>query len=248
MNGFNGKMGKAVCNIVKESSDCEIVAGIDVFPPQTGKPFPTYTDINDCDMGADVIIDFSISHAVPAVIHFAVKNNIPLVLCTTGLSPETLELVEQASKKVAILRSANMSLGINLIADLLCKIVTKLSDSNFDIEIVERHHNQKLDAPSGTALLLADVINECASGKFEYIYDRTKKREKRSANEIGIHAVRGGSIVGDHTIVFAGHDETIEISHSATSKEVFAVGAVKAARFLCGKSAGLYSMKDVMEQ
>ncbi|MDR2903753.1 MAG: 4-hydroxy-tetrahydrodipicolinate reductase [Clostridiales bacterium] len=233
--------------MVKSSTDCEIVAGIDLFPAEPGVPFPTYTNLNDCDMAADVIIDFSIAHAVPAVLDYAIKTGIPLVLCTTGLSDETLKLVEAASQKVAILRSANMSVGINLIASLMEKVVAALSDSNFDIEIIEKHHNQKIDAPSGTALLLADAINAAADGQYDYTYDRSKKREKRSEKELGIHAIRGGSIVGEHTIIFAGKDETIEITHSATSKEVFAVGAVKAARFLAGKQPKLYDMNDVMQ-
>lgn len=247
MHGYNGKMGKAIRGIVLNSNDCEIVAGVDLFPAHAGIPFPTYTNINDCDMPADVIIDFSIAHAVPAVLDYAVKVGIPLVVCTTGLSDETLQLINTTSKKVAVLKSANMSVGINLIASLLEKITSALGDSNFDIEIIEKHHNQKIDAPSGTALLLADAINKAQSNQFEYIYDRTQKRERRVANEIGIHAIRGGTIVGEHSIIFAGKDETIEITHSAASKEIFAVGAIKAAKFLAGKPAGLYNMGDVMK-
>ena len=247
VHGYNGKMGRAICDITGKKSDCEVVAGIDVFPSASGIPFPTFTNINDCDMRADVIIDFSVAHAVPAIIDYAVRNKTPLVLCTTGLSDQTLELIETSSKEVAILHSANMSVGINLIANLLSKVVSVLDDSNFDIEIVEKHHNQKIDAPSGTALLLADAIKKASANNYDYIYDRSKTREKRSANEIGIHAVRGGTIVGEHSIIFAGKDEVIEISHSAASKEIFAVGAIKAAKYLAGKPAGLYSMNDVMQ-
>ena len=246
LNGYGGKMGRAICNLAHESNDCEIVAGIDVFMNQQGVDFPTYSHIGDCDMSGDVIIDFSIAHAVPDVLHYAVKTQTPLVLCTTGLSADTLALVEESAKQVAILRSDNMTVGINLIASLLGKVVETLSDSQFDIEIIEKHHNQKLDAPSGTALLLADVIEKALKEPYKEVYDRSQKREKRSKNEIGIHAVRGGTIVGEHTVLFAGKDETIEITHSATSKEVFAVGAFKAAKFLAGKPPGLYNMSHVM--
>lgn len=243
-------MGRVVCDLVQSSSDCEIVAGVDIFPSQSARYFPTYTDINDCDKVADVIIDFSVAHAVSNVIRYAVRTKIPLVLCTTGLTPDTLNLVNDASRETAILRSANMSVGINLLAELIDKIVSVLGDSNFDIEIIEKHHNQKIDAPSGTAILLADAVKNCSArnntDKYEYVYDRSKKRERRGTGEIGIHAIRGGTIVGEHTVIFAGRDEVIEITHKAASKEIFAVGALKAARFLSGKPAGLYSMNDAV--
>lgn len=244
MNGCNGHMGKTVCNLVSKESGCEIVAGIDIV--ESNATFPVYTNVNDCDMPADVIIDFSTANAVPAILDYAVSKKIPIVICTTGLSEETLKMVEEASKIIPVFRSANMSVGINLIASLLKKAVKMLDDANFDIEIVEKHHNQKIDAPSGTALLLADSMNETMENKYEYIYDRSSVRKKRDKKELGIHAVRGGTIVGEHSVIFAGKDEVIEFKHSAMSKEIFAVGAVKAAKFIAGKPSGKYDMQDVM--
>ena len=246
MHGYNGKMGKIICDLVEKEQDCEIVAGIDIV--ESNETFPVYTDLNDCDMPADVIIDFSTASAVPAILDFAVSKKIPIVICTTGLSEETLKLIDDASNKIPVFRSANMSLGINLIATLLKKAVKLLDDANFDIEIIEKHHNQKIDAPSGTALLLADAINETMNNKYNYVYDRSSVRQKRDKKELGIHAVRGGTIVGEHSVMFAGKDEVIEFNHSATSKEVFAVGAIKAAKFMKGKSNGKYDMQDVMAQ
>ena len=244
MNGCNGHMGKTICNIVAQKNDCEIVAGIDIV--ESNATFPMYTNINDCDMPADVIIDFSTANAVPIVLDYAVSKKLPIVICTTGLSDETLKKIDLVSKEIPVFRSANMSLVINLIASLLKKAVKMLDDSNFDIEIIEKHHNQKIDAPSGTALLLADAMNETMNNKYEYIYDRSSIRKKRDKKELGIHAVRGGTIVGEHSVIFAGKDEVIEFKHSANSKEIFAVGAVKAAQFIVGKSYGKYDMQDVM--
>lgn len=246
MNGYNGKMGRAICNIVANDPECEIVAGIDITT--SNAVFPTYIDINECDMPADAIIDFSTAKAVPEVLKYAVSKKLPIIICTTGLSEETLQQIEEASKVIPVFKSANMSLGINLIANLLKKAVGILDDNGFDVEIVERHHNQKLDAPSGTALLLADAMNEEMNNKYEYVYDRSQRREKRDRKEMGISAVRGGTIVGDHSVIFAGKDEVIEFNHSAYSKEVFAVGAVKAAKFIAGKPAGKYDMQDIMKE
>jgi 4-hydroxy-tetrahydrodipicolinate reductase len=246
MNGCNGHMGKVICNIVKNDSDAQIVAGVDVVA--SNAPFPTFVDINDCDMPADVIIDFSTASAVPNVINYAVKKNIPVVVCTTGLSDETIKLMAEAAKKIPVFRSANMSVGINLLASILKKYSSVLYDAGFDVEIVERHHNQKIDAPSGTALLLGDAVNESCNNQLEYVYDRSQVREKRTRNQLGYSAVRGGTIVGDHEVIFAGKDEVIEFTHSAYSKEVFAVGAVKAAKFVVGKAAGKYDMQDVMSE
>lgn len=246
MNGYNGKMGRVICDIVNNDPECEIVAGIDVTT--SNAVFPTYIDINECDMPADAIIDFSTASAVPAVIRYGVEKKIPVVICTTGLSDETIAQMEEASKVIPVFKSANMSLGINLIANLLKKAVGILYDADFDIEIVEKHHNQKIDAPSGTALLLADAVNGVMKKKFEYVFDRSGRREKRGKKEIGISAVRGGTIVGEHSVIFAGKDEVIEIKHSAYSKEVFAVGAVKAAKFVSGKEPGKYDMQDIMDE
>lgn len=246
MNGYNGNMGRVICGLVSAEKDCEIVAGVDVTI--TNAIFPTYLDINDCDMPADVIVDFSTAAAVDGVIKYALRRRLPIVICTTGLSDETLKLIDKAAEEIPVFRSANMSIGINLIANLIRKAAGILSEANFDIEIVERHHNQKLDAPSGTAMLLADAINEEMDGKYEYIFDRSARREKRHKRELGISAIRGGSIVGEHSVIFAGKDEVIEFQHSAGSKEIFAVGAVKAAKFIAAKSAGKYSMQDIMDE
>ncbi len=246
MHGCNGKMGKVICDLVKNDVETEMVAGIDIV--SCNATFPTFTDINSCDMPADVIIDFSTASAVPAVIKYAVNKKMPVVICTTGLSCETLEMIDEAAKVIPVFKSANMSLGINLIANIMKKYASVLCDAGFDVEIVERHHNQKIDAPSGTALLLADCVNESVGNQFEYVYDRSQVRQKRGSKELGLHAVRGGTIVGDHEIIFAGKDEVVEFSHSAHSKDVFAVGAVKAAKFLAGKPAGKYDMQNVMDE
>ncbi len=246
MNGCNGHMGKVICDIAKNDSDAQIVAGVDVVA--SNAPFPTFIDINDCDMPADVIIDFSTAAAVPNVINYAVSKKIPVVICTTGLADETIKLMNEAAQVIPVFRSANMSLGINLLAAILKKYSSVLYGAGFDVEIVERHHNQKIDAPSGTALLLGDAVNESCDNQLEYIYDRSQVREKRSRNQLGYSAVRGGTIVGEHEVIFAGKDEVIEFTHSAYSKEVFAVGAVKAAKFIVGKAAGKYDMQDVMSE
>ena len=238
-------MGKNIANLIKEDEDVTLVAGIDAF--DEGKnPFPVFTDINECDVAADVIIDFSAAPAIDGLLDYCVAKQIPCVLCTTGLSKEQLDKVEEASKKVAILRSANMSLGINMLLKILKEATEILAPAGFDIEIVEKHHNQKVDAPSGTALALGDAINEVLDNEYEYVYDRSNRREKRPKKEIGFSAVRGGTIVGDHDVIFAGADEVITFSHSAYSKAVFGKGAIQAAKFLKGKPAGLYNMSDVI--
>lgn len=245
MHGSSGKMGHVVCSIVKDDPNCEIVAGID--PSGNSLDFPVFKTVAECNVPADVIIDFSTAVAIPALLEYSKAKQIPVVLCTTGFSDELNEQVKDTSNKVALLKSANMSVGVNLIFSLVQKAALALIDSGFDIEIVEKHHNQKIDAPSGTALAIADAINEVLDDKFDYIYDRSQTREKRTKNEIGIHAVRGGNIVGEHEVIFAGKDEIIEVNHRAMSKEIFAVGAVKAAKYLAGKPAGFYTMKDVMK-
>lgn len=244
MHGCGGKMGQVVAEIAANDAACQIVAGIDPRVPEAD--FPVFPTPADCNIEADVIIDFSTAVAVPAVLQFAKAKKIPIVACTTALSDETMELLKETSKSVAVLKSANMSIGINLLMELVQKAAKALYDANFDIEIVEKHHNQKIDAPSGTAMALADAINEAMEQQFHYVYDRSQINEKRDRNEIGVHAVRGGNIVGDHDVIFAGRDEVIELTHKATSREVFAVGAVKAAKFLASQGPGLYSMKDVL--
>jgi 4-hydroxy-tetrahydrodipicolinate reductase len=238
-------MGQMITGIVANDPDVDIVAGIDVSD-HIQNNYPVYKSISECDAQADVIIDFANASAVDVLLEYAAGRQIPVVLCTTGLSEAQLEHMKQASTKVAILKSANMSLGINTIMKLLKEITPLFAESGFDIEIVEKHHNQKLDAPSGTALALADSVNEALDNEYEYVYDRSNRREKRPKKEIGISAVRGGSIVGDHDVIFAGMDEVVTISHTAYSRAVFGKGAVAAAKFLAGKGPGMYDMSDVI--
>ena len=246
MHGCNGKMGQVITNLIAADSEVELVAGVDAFD-DGHNTYPVFRNIKDCDVEAECIIDFSAAVAVDALLDYCVEKQIPCVLCTTGLSQEQLEKVKAASEKVAILKSANMSLGINLLLKLLKKATDVLAPAGFDIEIVEKHHNLKVDAPSGTALALADSINEELSNEYEYVYDRSGRREKRPVKEIGISTVRGGTIVGDHDVIFAGADEVVTFSHTAYSKGVFGKGAVQAAKFLAGKPAGMYDMSNVIE-
>ena len=246
MHGCNGKMGQVITGIIAEDPDVEIVAGVDACD-NIKNTYPVFPDIKDCDVKADAVIDFCAAAAVDGLLEYCVEKQVPCVLCTTGLSDEQLAAVEEAAKKVAILKSANMSLGINMLMKLLKEATNILAPAGFDIEIVETHHNQKVDAPSGTALALADSINEELNNEYDYVYDRSQVREKRSKKEIGISAVRGGTIVGDHDVIFAGMDEVITFSHRAYSKSVFAKGAVQAAKFLAGKPAGKYDMSDVIQ-
>ena len=245
MHGCNGKMGQVITNLVKTDDNIEIVAGIDPFD-DGHNAYPVFYSIEKCDVEADVIIDFASAKAVDALLDYAVSKNVPVVLCTTGLSSEQLDKVEEVAGKVAVLKSANMSLGINTLFKVLKNVAPVLSAAGFDIEIVEKHHRLKVDAPSGTALALADSINEAMDNKFEYKFDRSQVREKRTDNEIGISAVRGGTIVGEHEVIFAGEDEVIEFKHTAYSKAVFAKGAIEAAKYLAGKPAGRYTMKEVI--
>lgn len=245
MHGCNGHMGQVITDICKNDTGCEIVAGIDVVDNRQNG-YPVFTDIFTCTVEADVIIDFAAAAAVDKLLDYSAQRQIPVVLCTTGLSPEQLNKVADTASKVAILKSANMSLGINTIMKLLKDAANVFAPAGYDIEIVEKHHNQKVDAPSGTALALADSINEARNNEYEYVYDRSQIRKKRDKKELGISAVRGGTIVGEHEVIFAGVDEVIEIKHTAYSKSVFAKGAVEAAKFLAGKPAGMYDMSDVI--
>ena len=242
--GCNGKMGGVITDIVSKRDDCKIVAGVDYYDAQN-KPYPVYKNLEICKEKPDVIIDFSGTQELEKRLDYAIENNVPVIIGTTGFSQESKLKIEEASKKVGVFFTYNMSLGVNLLAELAKKAVNVLG-SDFDIEIIEKHHNQKIDAPSGTALMLADAICEECDSPVKYEYDRHSKREKRTKNEIGIHAVRGGTIVGEHEIIFAGRDEIITLSHSARSKEIFAVGAVNAAVYMCGKSAGMYDMKQLI--
>ncbi len=245
MHGCNGRMGRVIGDMVANDPDAEIVAGVDIAMNDS-LGFNVYTDIDKCDADIDVIIDFSSVKAIDSLLSYAVERKIPVVLCTTGLTTEQLDNVREASKTIPILKSANMSLGINTIMNLLKTAANVFCPAGFDVEIVEAHHNQKLDAPSGTALALADSINEARSGEFEYVFDRSEKRQKRDKKELGISAVRAGNIPGTHTVMFAGPDELIEIRHTAYSRNIFANGAINAAKFLAGKNPGMYDMSDVI--
>ena len=245
MHGCNGHMGQVISGIVEKDPDAEIVAGIDIAD-QGKNSYPVFTDIDACQVEADAIIDFSSAKATDKLLEYSAARQIPVVLCSTGLSQEQLAKVEETSRKVAVLKSANMSLGINTLLKLVQDAAKVLAAAGFDMEIVEKHHRLKLDAPSGTALALADSINEAKDNQYHYVYDRSQKREKRDDKEIGISAVRGGTIVGEHEIIFAGQDEVIEFKHTAYSKAIFGKGAVEAAKFLAGKPAGRYDMSDVI--
>ena len=246
MYGCNGYMGHVICDLIKNMDDVEVAAGIDVVSNDS-YDFPVFTDPSECNVEADAIIDFSAAAAVKKALDFSVEKQIPLVECTTGLSEEMLDYLKECSKKVAILRSANMSLGVNTLLKMVKTAAQILGEAGFDIEIVEKHHRRKLDAPSGTALALADSMNEACDGKYTYVYDRSERREQRPENEIGISAVRGGTIVGEHEIIFAGTDEVIELKHTAYSRAIFGKGAIEAAKYLSEKPAGLYDMSDVIE-
>lgn len=246
LSGCNGKMGRVISSIAAHSPDCEIVCGIDMNTAVTNT-YPVYSHIGAFQGHADVLIDFSHPSMLESLLEYACKTGTPAVIATTGLTAAQIEALHQASKQVAIFFSANMSLGVNLLMDLVTR-AAKILEENFDIEIIEKHHNQKIDAPSGTALAIADAISGALSAPPEYVYDRHSVRKKRGKQEIGMHAVRGGTIVGEHTVLFAGQDECIEIKHQAASKEVFAVGAVRAAKFLCQKQPGMYNMQDLVNE
>lgn len=244
LSGANGKMGQAVTRAVENYNDIFISAGYDINTNQHST-YPVYDNLDDLKEPVDVIIDFSHPATLDGILDYAVKNSIPAVICTTGLSKDQLSRIEYESKNIPLFFSANMSIGVNLLIDLVSR-ASKILEDNFDIEIIEKHHNQKIDAPSGTALAIANAISDSVSYNTEYTYDRHSVRQKRDKREIGIHAVRGGTIVGEHTVLFAGTDEFIELKHTATSKEVFAVGAVRAAAFLINQKTGLYAMKDLI--
>ena len=245
MHGCNGKMGQAISGLLAEDKDARLVAGVDLRD-DGHNPYPVFNKISECDVRADCLIDFSIASAVDSVLEYCVEKKLPCVLCTTGLSEEQKKKVEEASQSTAILHSANMLLGVNLLFKLLKNAATILAPAGYDIEIVEKHHRLKLDAPSGTALALGDSINEALTDEYEYVFDRSARRQKRPDKEIGFSAVRGGSIVGEHDVIFAGTDEVVTFSHSAYSKAIFAKGAIAAAKFLKDKPAGLYDMSHVI--
>lgn len=245
MHGCNGVMGQVISKIIEETEGAVMACGVDRVD-DGHNDYPVFTDINACDVEVDAIIDFSAAPAVDGLLDFAVERQIPVVLCTTGLSDEQLEKVHEASKKTAVLRSANMSLGVNTLFKVLKSMTKLLADAGFDIDIVEKHHRRKLDAPSGTAIALAEAVNEPLNNEYEFVYDRSQRREQRPKKEIGISAVRGGTIVGEHEIIFAGQDEVIELKHTAYSRAIFGKGAVSATLYLAGKEAGMYDMSDVI--
>ena len=245
MHGCNGKMGRVITGLIRDDDAIEIVAGIDTYTG-TANDYPVFESIEACDVEADVVIDFSSPKALDGILAYCTEKKVAAIFCTTGYTPEQLEQIKAASEKTAVMKSANMSLGINMLLKLVKDAAKLLAPAGFDMEIVEKHHNLKVDAPSGTALALADSLNEALGQKYDYKYDRSKDRKKREKYEIGISAVRGGNIVGEHEVIFAGLDEVIEFRHTAYSKGVFAKGAVQAAKYMAGKPAGFYDMGDVV--
>ncbi|MCI5848963.1 MAG: 4-hydroxy-tetrahydrodipicolinate reductase [Lachnospiraceae bacterium] len=245
MHGCNGRMGQVITGLVKEDENATITAGVDVYDG-IKNDYPVFSKLQDVNVDFDVIIDFSTASVIDGLLDYCEAVKKPVVLCTTGLSEEQIKKAKKVSETVAVLRSANMSIGVNVIMKLLREAVAKLAPEGFDVEIVEKHHNQKLDAPSGTAIALADVMNDEMGGCYEYIYDRSQVRKKRDKKELGISAVRGGNIVGEHDVIFAGTDEVITISHSAHSKAIFAKGSIAAAKYIFDKKPGMYDMSDVM--
>jgi 4-hydroxy-tetrahydrodipicolinate reductase len=243
MHGCNGAMGQVISKIIDESDSAVMAAGVD-FKDDGHNPYPVFKNLDDCNVDVDVIIDFSSSKATDRLLNYVTEKQIPLVLCTTGLSEEQIQKVQETSKKTAVLRSANMSLGVNVLLKLVNTAAKVLAEADFDIDIVEKHHKLKVDAPSGTALALADAVNEALHNEYEYVYDRSQRRIQRPKKEIGISA--GGTIVGQHDVIFAGQDEVIEFHHTAYSKAIFGKGAVSAAIYLAGKPAGMYDMSDVI--
>lgn len=244
ISGALGRMGKKVYEACKSVEDVKPICGVDRFEDFSNQNFPIYSSFDQVKENVDVIIDFSAPATLPYILEFCKKFGSPAVLCATGYSPEDVDKVKATSKEVALFRSANMSLGVNILIDLVKKASAALGQ-NFDIEVIEKHHNQKVDAPSGTALMLADAVKEVLPEKY-YVYGREGIVGKRDKNEIGIHAIRGGNIVGEHDVIFAGENETVTLSHHAQDRGVFANGAIKAAQFLIGKKPGLYDMTDVI--
>lgn len=247
INGVNGHMGHVLVAMSEKDPELTVAAGVDPYGTNDYS-FPVFESLQACDVSADVVVDFSSPKAVDSILQECENRSLPIVLCTTGLSDEQLSHVKRASKSIAILRSANMSLGINTLINVLKSFSSVFTDAGYDVEIVEAHHNQKVDAPSGTALALADAVKEGADEDFEYIYERQSRRQKRDVKELGISSIRGGNVAGTHEVMFLGEDEQIVFRHEATSKNVFAKGALEAAKFLKGKPAGMYDMQDVIKE
>ncbi len=247
MNGCNGKMGQTLSDLIEELDYIRIIAGVDRNPKKFKNSYPVYPSFENIKEEVDVTIDFSHPSALQDLLNFCVNKKTALVVATTGLSPLDNEILKQASENIPIFVSANMSIGINLIMNLVSE-TAKTLHSNFDIEIIEKHHNEKKDAPSGTALMLADEINNALNDTMNYVYDRSIHTEKRNKNDIGIHSLRGGSIPGEHSIIFAGLDEIIEIKHTALSRIIFAKGALEAVKFIYNKEKGLFTMKNLLKE
>lgn len=243
--GCNGTMGHVLTDLIAEDTEMNVVAGID-NSEESPHHYPVFTDFNKCSVDVDVVIDFSHYSITPALIEYCIKTNTPAVICTTGLDEALIEKLNNASNKVPLFRSGNMSLGVNLIMDLARKAAKILQDK-FDIEIIEKHHNRKVDAPSGTAYMIAESINDELGGIKDYNFGRYGRSAKRNSSEIGIHAIRGGTMVGEHQVIYAGPDEIIEIKHTAMSRKIFASGAIRAAKFLLDKENGLYNMDDILK-
>ncbi len=244
LSGCGGRMGEAVAKLIDERPELQIIAGVDINAPHATYGFPVYQRISEFVGEADVIVDFSHHTALPSLLEYALNKKTPVVICTTGHTEAELALMKKYSQEIPVFFSGNMSIGINLLM-ALCKKAAETLGNAFDVEIVEKHHNKKLDAPSGTALMLADAISETRE-RSDYVYDRHSVRRQRSSDEIGIHSVRGGTIVGEHEVIFAGNNEMISITHTAMSREIFAAGAVWAAEYIVGKSAGMYDMSNVI--
>lgn len=245
LHGCNGRMGQVLTKIISEAEGMDVACGVDKFPDRITNTYPVYPTLAEVKEKVEVLIDFSNHSCLGDILQFGKTRGVPLVICTTGFTPEEKAMMNEASKEVAVLHSANMSIGVNLLLSLVKQASAALY-GDYDIEIIEKHHNQKVDSPSGTALMIADAINESLDNQLEYVYGRHSKTDKRRNNELGIHAIRGGAIVGEHDVIFAGAGEVIEINHSALSRDVFAHGAIRAAKFLCGKEKGFYTLKDVI--
>lgn len=244
LSGCNGKMGQVIARLLSQDDDAKVIFGYDINTEMKNS-FPVFSDFSETELKGDVVIDFSHPSSFSSVVNYCKTTKTPLVMATTGLSDEQKQELLELSKEVAVFFSANMSIGVNLLVDLVKKATAILGEA-FDIEIIEKHHNQKIDAPSGTALMIADEISSVTDYSPEYVYDRHSVRKKRTSNEIGIHAVRGGTIVGEHDVIFAGNDEIIEIKHTATSKEIFATGSIRAAKFIKDIKPGMYNMTNLI--
>lgn len=244
--GAAGRMCKATADLLENNNTAEIVCGVDITGKGVGN-FPVYTTIDQVKEEFDVIVDFSHHSVLPELLTYAKDKHLPIVICTTGHTPEETAMMKEASATIPVFFSRNMSVGINLLIEL-CKKATAMLGEDFDIEIIEQHHHNKLDAPSGTALMIADAISEVTPYETAYTYDRHEVRQKRAKEEIGIHAIRGGSIVGEHSVMYCGPDEVITLSHSARSRSVFANGAIRAAAYIIGKPAGMYDMNDIVSE